>query len=97
MLRADSVISYIDDLSCREWRNVNERRTQIEKQIHKHPQVLHALAGMVAGAEVPAEEEIRLQRHLAKQVPDVSVSVEQIVLVCFVETVPSIWPTKCWM
>jgi len=34
-------------------------------------EVLHALAGMVAGAEVPAEEEVRLQKHLAKRVPKV--------------------------
>ena len=34
-------------------------------------EVLHALAGMVAGAELPAEEEIRLHRHLAKLTPKV--------------------------
>jgi hypothetical protein len=37
-------------------------------------EVLHALAGRVAGAEIPVEEELRIYRHLMKSVPEVLVT-----------------------
>lgn len=34
-------------------------------------EVLHALAGLVAGAELPAEEEMRMHGYMAPQLPKV--------------------------